>query len=269
MLRYIISHNDIKRERIKTFCGVLRNVFRYARRYQYIDSNPTEEIDFKRIYRQCEQNVKIDEEETLTDEELAKLLSVIHMSEYEKPEYLPNYAVELIALTGMRAGEVIALEISDIDNKKQVIHISKSIHRNDFKYKPCEYVIGPTKTGKDRTFPITDDVKELLGRIDRIRNEYGIDSERLFGPISGNQLTHTMSRRCKRAGIDSKSTHDLRRTLSSNLAKSGMSIGTIALLLGHLPETNKRFYQYDTTSHSEKCAILSSLWQRIDNAEIG
>lgn len=48
--------------------------------------------------------------------------------------YMPDYAIELALLTGMRVGEIAALHWSDIDNKH--IHVDFSEHRIDYKDRP-------------------------------------------------------------------------------------------------------------------------------------
>lgn len=47
---------------------------------------------------------------------------------------MPDYAIELALLTGMRVGEIAALHWSDIDNKH--IHVDFSEHRIDYKDRP-------------------------------------------------------------------------------------------------------------------------------------
>ena len=69
-----------------------------------------------------------------------------------------------------------------------------------------------------------------------------------------------MTRRCKDAGIDTRSIHAIRRTVSSHL-RTFLPVATVADMLGHLPETNDKHYNYDITSNEVKVNCLKEMYQ--------
>lgn len=63
----------------------------------------------------------------------------------------------VLARSGLRIGEAIALQPSDIDLERKTIRVGKTARRS--KRKPC----GPTKTGDERTVQIGGQLLERLG----------------------------------------------------------------------------------------------------------
>lgn len=58
--------------------------------------------------------------------------------------------------------------------------------------------------------------------------------------------------------------HAIRRTWSSNALKTN-SRQLVAHLLGHLEETNARFYDYDTSSVAEKKEVVAKMFSNVLN----
>ena len=85
----------------------------------------------------------------------------------------------------------------------------------DYDNKPCEYYIGEPKNQKHRTFPLSEDLKDLFSRIKTAQITHGITSEYVFanetGRINSHTITCAMSRRCKEAGIAEKRIHAIRK----------------------------------------------------------
>lgn len=86
----------------------------------------------------------------LTLEEIRFFLNEAKVREHE---WYPVWA--LAVMTGMRSGELFALEWSDVDFQKKIIRVSKSFHSRSRKVKS-------TKAGYWRNVPISKDLEELL-----------------------------------------------------------------------------------------------------------
>ncbi len=97
----------------------------------------------------------------------------------------------------------------------------------------------------------------------RIRNlNIGYD-DFVFSSNKKRYTAHDISCACNRralaAGIeDGSSIHEIRRTVSSQL-NTIIPRETAAALLGHLPETNERHYDYDMSSEAQQLEALSKL----------
>ncbi len=124
--------------------------------------------------------------------------------------------------TGLRFGELIALEWSDVDLKSNLMTVQKSISRGR---------LGSTKSNKIRYVPLLGDISEML----EIRSKKrGV----IFGrndniPLNPMLCLRWLHQACKKAGMRRIGWHTLRHTFASHLAQSGVSIVLIKELLGH------------------------------------
>ena len=116
---------------------------------------------------------------------------------------------EILYYTGMRAGELLALTLNDIDFKNNQISINKT-----FYHLTGRDTIQPPKTAKgERTVNIpdflTDEIKEYLKHL------YKPDpNDRLF-PKQLNYIRSAFNIRVKRSGVKKIRIHDLRHTYAT------------------------------------------------------
>lgn len=260
----IIIDHSIPERSAGNLIGYVRQAFQYALRSRYLSKDPAALLDRQMLLAACTYvPPKADNERVLTLEELVKLKEALWEHERRHPSYMPDYAVELATLTGMRVGELAALMWECIDDK--YIHIDYSEHRYDYRDKPSELVISEPKNGKHRLIPITDEIRELLGRIKKNQpeTESGDMSEFLFVRSNGKRYTAhdigcALDRRAAEAGIPKTSIHGIRRTVSSML-RTVLPVRAVANMLGHLEQTNDLCYNYDTTAEDEKRRALSEV----------
>ena len=111
--------------------------------------------------------------------------------------------------TGMRRGEIVAMQWEHVDAKKRTLRIPE------------------TKTGKSRTVPLTTEALRILNDLPR----------RLDGSIWGMTDPHTMTRAferaCKRAKISDLTFHDLRHEATSRFFEKGLNPMQVAAITGH------------------------------------
>lgn len=120
--------------------------------------------------------------------------------------------------TGMRTGELLNLEWSDIDFKRNEIHIRA---KEDWQPKDRE----------SRTIPLHIRLKKTLTRLKKAS-----DSRYLFGKGDqpcANKLLRRLHRTCPRAGVPLITVHNLRDEFASHLVMQGVGIETVSKLLGH------------------------------------
>lgn len=137
--------------------------------------------------------------------------------------------------TGMRWGEMAALNVGDIDAETMVVRITKAEKRDPLTSQP---IVGPTKSRKSRrtvTLPVevVDAVRPLLARP---------KSARLFLPPNDGPLRHRTfyvdiwRKKCLAgAGLDDPQPrlHDLRHSHVAWLIAAGVPLPVIQQRLGH------------------------------------
>ncbi len=242
--------------------GYINQMFKYAVRKRYIVTDPMTFIDKKRIMSFCcAVPPKKDSERTISFEDLQKFIQSVndHLAKY--PNYMPDYAILLGLLTGMRIGEIVAVPWKCVDD--DFIHIDYSEHRLEYD-DYSEIAIGGPKSQKYRLVPITKDISDLL---DMVR-KYSVDETWVFadenGRITENAVSSAIRRRSIEAGIKRTSIHEIRRTISSYL-NTLLPREAVANMLGHLPTTNERFYDYDISSRTVKVEALEKFSDNVVN----
>ncbi|WP_318506146.1 tyrosine-type recombinase/integrase [Bacillus sp. T3] len=221
-----------------------RMIFRKALELELIKKDPTEFTYVKKDKKTIEQ---LEEEEVpkyLEKEELALLLETAKANGLEH-----DYLVFLIlAYTGIRVGELVALKWKDIDFKNYTISITKTYYNP--KNNALEYQLVTPKTRKSRRKIIVDEevinaLKEHKTVQDEVIKRLGAayhnkdfifaKMERQYGyPIVIKNIRDRMKRLLAIAGLNEDLTpHSLRHTHTSLLAEAGVSLEQIMDRLGH------------------------------------
>ena len=171
----------------------------------------------------------------------------VYIFEKNKPKLL---GIILCLYTGLRIGELMALEWSDIDLQKGIIKISKSCH--DI-WKNGEYVkvIDTPKTqSSERIIPLP---KQLIAYLKDWKKQaagnYVISGERRHGaPVRSYQKT--FERVLKHLDIPHKGFHSLRHTFATRALECGMDVKTLSELLGHKnPTITLKRYAHSMLEH--------------------
>lgn len=266
MLTDMIKNNNMAEKCASNVISYICQAFSYARRSEYITKNPAETLDRLLLLSFCKFTPKKeDAERILTPKEMCLLRNAVLKHERNHPLYMPDYAIELAQLTGMRVGELAALHWGDLDN--DFIHIDYSEHRLDYSDKPCELIIGEPKNGKHRLLPLTDDIRALFAKIKAL--DLKSKEDFIFIHEDGRRYTaHDIScaidRRASEAGIKKTSIHGIRRTVSS-LLNTVLSQKAVADMLGHSERVNEQHYNYSTAENTEKAAALKQLSSKVIN----
>lgn len=142
--------------------------------------------------------------------------------------------------SGCRCGEAGALRLSDIDFKKGIIQISRTITKTV----DGGYIVGDstkTKHGQ-RIIPLTKELREIIfhqKQMNTLRagNTLRFD-ELIFTSPEGTLLNVTcvnreIGRICKRGNIERFTAHAFRDTFATRAIESGMNPKTLQEILGH------------------------------------
>ena len=256
-IMFVLKEKEFTYRALKDIFGYVKGVFDKCIKDKLIapNENPCVYIDLP-IYRQycIESDLKTVAERTLSSKEIRSLKEKVSNINNSKPNYIPQYAVELAVYTGMRVGELSALCWGDIDYESMTITISKSEKRDKI---TKEYSVAQTKNYLIRTFPITEEIADILKRVKWIEMKNGWLGEYVFmndkGRIHANAISNYAARLTSTEEFhNTKSIHAIRRTLNSNLRCMGVSVTVAASLLGHTEEVNTNNYTYDVTSLETK-----------------
>ncbi len=141
----------------------------------------------------------------------------------------------LIAInTGMRCGEILALQPQDIDFSKNVIKVSKTITRND--YDAFTLKRGAKTYAGTREIPFDSDLKDVLIKSisNMENNEFGLIYSFNNKIIRPSTLNIVFKRVCKNLGFKGEyNFHMLRHTFATRCIESGMPAHVLQKLLGH------------------------------------
>ncbi|WP_298442802.1 tyrosine-type recombinase/integrase [Gordonia sp. (in: high G+C Gram-positive bacteria)] len=176
------------------------------------------EIDADQLLNSKAPKLDVKVVETLDDEQLAALVKACQGTEWT--DRRDEAIVRVMLETGMRAGEVAALTLDDIDLTKGLITVRRS------------------KSKRGRIVPVGPDACRALDRWIRARRKHRLaDSPRLWLGERGRTfeymgLYRALERRSLAAGIENFHPHVLRHTAASRWLAAGGSEGGLMSVAG-------------------------------------
>ena len=210
----------------------------------YVIKNPCKGL---KITKDDEEELIDDEDEvveTFTKEETKKITN--NLSKDSKIRYIIMFAL----FTGIRQGELLALNKTDIQN--DTVRINKTVKTvkvfDDKDNTKSNYEIKVTKPKSktsNREVPIPDILKAELKRLEILvakeklkLGEAYTENELLFPSemgtyIDAKNLRRSWERLLNKAGVQKKKFHALRHTYATRLFENNTSILTVSRLLGH------------------------------------
>lgn len=184
-------------------------------------------------------------------------------------ECLTNYILEnksiktlgilLTLYSGMRIGELCALQWKDIDFKSNILHINKTLQRvyiNDREIHSSKIVITEPKThNAERDIPISKEFANELKKYKTEPEHYLLScSNKWIEPRTYRRFFERIS---KKANIERINFHGLRHTFATNCIKLGIDYKTVSELLGHATvNITLNLYVHPQMSQKKKCINL-------------
>lgn len=136
--------------------------------------------------------------------------------------FFPHWTLAL--LTGMRSGELYSLRWKDVDLVTGKINISKAWTRYNGE--------GPTKTAKNRIYPISKECRKFLEELKLKSEEKEYVLPRLWEWSQGDQAK-VLKSFCEEIGITPVKFHDLRATFITQMLNNGVPLSKVMAIVGH------------------------------------
>lgn len=199
---------------LKTINNQLAALFNYAVRYYDLPNNPCRKAGSMG-------KGKADEMNFWTKEEFDKFIDAIMNKQQSYMAFMTLF------WTGIRIGELLVLNVADVDFEKRTISITKSYQRMGGR----DVITEPKTPKSKRVIAIPQFL--VVDLQDYVNSMYGVQGEDRLFPITKYYLEHEMQRGIKESGVKRIRIHDLRHSHASLLVEMGFSPLEIANRLGH------------------------------------
>lgn len=220
------SENYLSEKTTKDCIGIIRQIISDGQEEGVIP----EFIISRRRLKYKKQELIGECKNTYTEDEYKKIISEI----LKDINYM-KVGILLGLYTGMRIGELCALQFKDIDFTNKIINVTKTLQRTYDPTKdinPSEIQITSTKTtSSTRTIPITNEITKILNKLNTGNENYVLTGkEKYTEPRTFRRSYQTFMRKI---GIEPLKFHSLRHTFASINIENGADIKTISEILGH------------------------------------
>ena len=172
---------------------------------------------------------------------------------------IKNLGILLTLYSGIRIGELCALQWKDIDFKNNILYINKTLQRiyiNDTKIHSSKIIITEPKThNAEREIPLNREFANELKKYKTKPNHYILScSDKWIEPRTYRRFFERIS---KKANIEKINFHGLRHTFATNCIKLGVDYKTVSELLGHATvNITLNLYVHPQMSQKKRCINL-------------
>ncbi len=220
-----VSNNTINRK-----ISSLKSFYKFLQKTKQIDLNPL--IKHKAL--KVEKRIQT----PFSQLEISKVIT--HLEEKDDFVSVRNLLIiELLYSTGMRRGELISIQLSDVALSDKLIK-----------------VIG--KRNKERFVPLLASVIKTMSRYLELRKEVASASHFLFLTEKGNKLYETLVYRVvnsyfsNASSKEKKSPHLLRHSFATHLLNEGADLNSVKELLGHASLASTQVYTHNSVEKMKK-----------------
>ena len=162
------------------------------------------------------------------------------------------YGILLCLYSGLRIGELIALQWSDIDFVKGILTVSKSCHDGQ-----DGLIIDEPKTANSRRLiPLPKQLIPILKNIKKSDSPFVVSAN--GKPVSVRSYQRSFELLLKKLNITHKGFHSLRHTFATRALECGMDVKTLSEILGHKnPTVTLNRYAHSLMEH--KAGMMNRL----------
>ena len=231
---------------IRDIVAIIKSSLKFAMKEDLISSF---NLDF--IYPKISSKDKI---YTISKQDQDKLIDYILKNQSSK-----NFGILLTLYSGIRIGELCALQWKDIDFKNNILNINKTLQRVYIKDKQINksklIITNPKTHNAEREIPLNNDFAKELKKFKTDNEDYILSGSRKW--IEPRTYRRFFARTLEKVKIDKINFHGLRHTFATNCIKLGVDYKTVSELLGHATvNITLNLYVHPQMSQKKKCIDL-------------
>lgn len=218
--------------------SVINMAFNHAVLENYIEVNPCTAVQLPKASKKATRTAA-----STTDEEIVKATYDVWLFPY------------IALMTGMRKGEILALQWKDIDFDENLISVTKSVyHEGD---RP--YIKEPKTKAGCRSVPLLRPLKDVLINIKQDSPETYIISDDGIKPLTNRRFITLMKHYKEETGAECTA-HQLRHSFATIAFECGVPIKSVQEILGHkqLSTTMDIYTDFRAKSMTEAADILNA-----------
>ncbi|MCI8760612.1 MAG: site-specific integrase [Clostridia bacterium] len=172
---------------------------------------------------------------------------------------IKSFGILLTLYSGIRIGELCALQWKDIDFKNNILHINKTLQRvyiKDTQINISKIIITKPKThNAEREIPLNKEFSSELKKYKTSSDDYILSCSNKW--VEPRTYRRFYQKILKKANITNINFHGLRHTFATNCIKLGIDYKTVSELLGHATvNITLNLYVHPEMSQKKKCINL-------------
>ena len=232
----------------------LRNVMNYALRFDYFKEDPCKKLSVRDKPQKDKKKVDF-----LDPDQARRFIKCLD----DEPLFWRCF-MNVLMTCGLRRGECIGLQWRDIDPEKMTLTVSRNVTID--KDAPEKYRVGTTKTGEERTVPISQRVYGMLMQLKREQEERlrmnimpacfifsrQADPDK---PLYPTEPTRFTAKFIKRHNLPNVSPHDLRHTAATLALEAGANLKEVQQLLGHKDASTTMTFYAGVTEEAQRRTV--------------
>lgn len=208
---------------VKKYRSIFYSIYTLAINNDYVEKNPLSKVSAPKVKKSFH-NYENDLIKPFNTQELDLLTN---KEGIDDDSYMPNF-IKFMANTGIRPGEIIALNWEDINFEKKTISITKTIVNN--------------KIGLPKTKSSIRQIDMLTDAFDALKKQFELTGAK-NGAVFLNScnsrfynadiLNINFQKRLKNLNIDIRPLYQMRHSFASRMIQAGVDLSWISKTLGH------------------------------------